>query len=308
MRRRVLMWLIGLTLCAWAQEDVADVPAQTLYAGDDRNKMYFLIGAYKDAQPPKDGYRLLLILPGGDGSADFHPFCKRIYKFALSSDYLVAQLVAPKWSEDQFETVVWPTQKLGWQGAKFTTEEFIEAVIVDVKKRYPIDARYVFALGWSSGGPPVYSAMLQKETALRGAFIAMSVYKPNQLPSREHARGRAFYILHSPEDFIPIRMAQQAELDLSGRGARVKLQTYEGGHGWRSDVYGMIRAGVEWLEKQASKSSAAPERTPQVAFERGFYSLPQPSPASGEGARAGRSHASPRERGRLGGGKRTEGI
>lgn len=254
MRRIRLLWLIGLMLCGWAQEDVADVPAQVLYADGDRNKQYFLIGAYKDAKPPKEGYRLLLILPGGDGSADFHPFCKRIYKYALSSDYLVAQLVAPKWSEDQFEKVVWPTQRLPWEGAKFTTEAFIEAVIADVKKRYPVDSRYVFALGWSSGGPPVYSAALQKETALRGALVAMSVYKRQQLPSLEHARGRAFYILHSPEDFIPIRMAQQAELDLSGRGARVKLQTYEGGHGWHGDVYGMISEGIRWLEQQVAKS------------------------------------------------------
>lgn len=241
---------VGLVATLWAQDDVADVPAQTLYANDDRNKMYFLIGLRKDAQPPKEGYRLLLILPGGDGSADFLPFCKRIYKFALNQGYLVAQLVAPKWSEDQFNQVVWPTKQLNWQGAKFTTEEFIEAVIADVKKRHPIDSRYVFALGWSSGGPPIYSAVLQKETALRGAFIAMSVYKPNQLPSRENARGKAFYLLHSPEDFIPIRMARQAETDLSKHGARVKLQTYEGGHGWHGNVYGMIREGVLWLERQ----------------------------------------------------------
>ncbi|MFN3690648.1 MAG: alpha/beta hydrolase [Fimbriimonadales bacterium] len=241
--------LEGMSMSVWTQEDVADVPAQTLHAGGDTHKRYFLIGAAKDRQPPKSGYYLLLILPGGDGSVEFHPFCKRIYKYALDSRYLVAQLVAPKWSEEQFERVVWPTQRLGWQGARFTTEEFIDAVIADVKKRYPIDSRYIFALGWSSGGPPVYSAMLQKETALRGAFVAMSVYKPDQLPSRENARGRAFYILHSPDDFIPIRMAQQAAQDLKQHGARVQLQTYEGGHGWHGDVYGMIRKGVQWLEQ-----------------------------------------------------------
>jgi predicted esterase len=247
----------------WAQDDVADVPSQTLFAEDDSRKMYFLIGPYKDAPRPPEGYRLLLILPGGDGSADFHPFCKRIYKFALDSNYLVAQLVAPKWSEDQSEQIVWPTQKNRWEGARFTTEQFIEAVIADVKKRYPIDSRYIFALGWSSGGPPVYSAAMQKETALRGAFIAMSVYKPNQLPSRSNARGRAFYILHSPDDFIPIRMAEQAETDLSGAGAKVKLQTYEGGHGWRGDVYGNISAGIRWLESQAAKlQPPTPSKTP----------------------------------------------
>jgi predicted esterase len=230
---------------------VADVPAQTLYAEEDKRKMYFLIGPYPDAPAPKEGYRLLLILPGGDGSADFHPFCKRIYKFALDRNYLVAQLVAPRWSQDQ--QIVWLTQKNPEEGAQFTTEQFIEAVIADIKKRHPIDPRYVFALGWSSGGPPIYSSMLQKETALRGAFIAMSVYKPELLPDRANARGRAFYILHSPDDFIPIRMAERAEEELSRHGARATLQTYEGGHGWRGDVFGNIQAGIRWLEQQMQK-------------------------------------------------------
>ncbi len=251
MHWRIGLAAIGLGCALWAQEDVADVPSQTLYAEDDKRKMYFLIGPYPDAPTPKEGYRLLLILPGGDGSADFHPFCKRIYKFALDSNYLVAQLVAPKWSEDQ--QIVWPTQKNPEARAQFTTEQFIEAVIADVKKRHPIDARYVFALGWSSGGPPVYSAALQKDTALRGAFIAMSVYKPELLPDRANARGRAFYILHSPDDFIPIRMAEQAEEELGRHGARAKLETYEGGHGWRGDVYGTIQAGIRWLEQQMQK-------------------------------------------------------
>jgi hypothetical protein len=29
--------------------------------------------------------------------------------------------------------------------------------------------------------------------------------------------------------------------------------TYEGGHGWRGDVFGMIRAGVQWLDEQTAK-------------------------------------------------------
>ncbi|MFN7016563.1 MAG: alpha/beta hydrolase [Fimbriimonadales bacterium] len=245
-----LLWLLGLLAMLGTQDNATEVPVQTLYAGNDRQKMYLLIGAGKESPPPKEGYRLLLILPGGDGSAEFLPFCKRIYQHALNRGYIVAQLVAPKWSEAQFEQVVWPTRGLGWQDAQFTTEEFIEAVVADAKKRYSVAPRFVFALGWSSGGPPVYSAMLQKETSLRGAFVAMSVYKPNQLPPREHARGRAFYILHSPEDFIPIRMAQQAEQELRQHGARVHLQTYEGGHGWHGDIYGIIRKGIQWLEQQ----------------------------------------------------------
>ena len=38
----------------------------------------------------------------------------------------------------------------------------------------------------------------------------MSVFKPDQLPPLANAEGRAYFILHSPDDFIPIRMTHEA--------------------------------------------------------------------------------------------------
>jgi predicted esterase len=45
-------------------------------------------------------------------------------------------------------------------------------------------------------------------------------------------------------------MAKAAEEQLQKNGAAVLLKTYEGGHGWHGDVYGRVRKGIEWLEKQ----------------------------------------------------------
>ena len=78
----------------------------------------------------------------------------------------------------------------------------------------------------------------------------MSVFKPDQLPDLKRAKDKLYYILHSPEDKIPIRFAEAARDQLAEAGAKTKLQTYEGGHGWHGDVYGNIRAGIEWLEQQ----------------------------------------------------------
>jgi hypothetical protein len=36
---------------------------------------------------------------------------------------------------------------------------------------------------------------------------------------------------------------------LKKNGAAVKLTTYQGGHGWRGNLYDNIRDGIEWLEK-----------------------------------------------------------
>ncbi len=85
-------------------------------------------------------------------------------------------------------------------------------------------------------------------TRLTGSFVAMSVFRPERYEHLENARGRGYYILHSPQDFIPIDMATEARDELRRYGAHVELRTYEGGHGWRGDVYGEIRRGIKWLE------------------------------------------------------------
>ena len=68
-------------LKAVAQDDAADVPCQKLQADNDRYKTYFLIGPRKGENEPAGGYNLLVVLPGGEGSAAFLPFVKRLYKY-----------------------------------------------------------------------------------------------------------------------------------------------------------------------------------------------------------------------------------
>jgi predicted esterase len=227
--------------------DVADIPSEELRAGGDADKHYFLIGPRKNAKRPAEGYGLVVILPGGDGGADFHPFVKRIYKFALSDRYLAAQPVAVPWTPDQ--EIVWPTKTNPVDRMKFSTEEFVEAVIQDVATRQKLDRARVFTLSWSSGGPAAYATSLQSKRSVTGSFVAMSVFKPDFLPPLKAAKGHAYYLYHSPDDRVcAFEMVEEAQKSLAENGARVHLATYEGGHGWRGNVYGNIRRGVEWLE------------------------------------------------------------
>ena len=228
--------------------DIADIPFQDLRAGADENKRYFLIGPRAGAKKPAAGYRLVLVLPGGDGSADFRPFMQRILKNCLPDDVIIAQLVAPKWT-DAKDRIVWPTKGLKDDKMKFSTEDFVTAVIADAKTHTDIDAKRIDALGWSSGGPPVYAVSLTQPSPLRSAFVAMSVFKPDSLPPLAGASGHRYYILHSPQDFIPMTFPKDAEDKLRQGGAKTKLVTYEGGHGWHGDIFGTIRAGFEWLDK-----------------------------------------------------------
>ena len=254
--------LLCAALCATtafvrAQDDVADVPSVERKAGDDERKRYFLVGASPDAQPPQRGYGLIVVLPGGDGSAEFHPFVKRIYKHAVPEGYLLAQPVAVTWTPKQ--PIVWPTKKDKTAGKKFTTEDFVSAIIDDVGEEYRLDPSRILTLSWSSGGPAAYAAALA-EPRITGSFVAMSVFKPDQLPALEASKDRAFYLYHSPDDQVcPFRFAEQAQKDLAAKGAKVQLKTYEGGHGWRGDLYTDISKGLEWLaENNRIENADAP--------------------------------------------------
>jgi predicted esterase len=232
-------------------DDVKDVPAQDLKIGKDENKRYFLIGPMKDAKAPTAGFGLIVVMPGGPGTADFHPFVKRIYKNALPEGYIVAQPVAVKWNEGQ--EIVWPTakDKDDIDKLKFTTEEFVDAVISDVSAKHKLDPKRVFTLSWSSSGPAAYAISLTNPK-VRGSFVAMSVFKPDRLPKLDAAKGHAYYLYHSPDDNVcPYKMAEQAAKDLEKAGAKLKLANYEGGHGWRGPLYDNIGAGIKWLEGKA---------------------------------------------------------
>ena len=137
-----LALLLLSSVSCFAQEDVADVVSEKRQVGGDRRKSYFLIApAAKEA--PSRGHGLLVILPGGDGGEAFHPFVKRIRKHAVPEGLVVAQPIAFKWSEGQ--QVVWPTEKTKVPKQRFSTEEFVDAVIKDV-----IGERFIVYIGLDS--------------------------------------------------------------------------------------------------------------------------------------------------------------
>lgn len=199
-------------------------------------------------QESDSGNALLIVLPGGDGSAEFHPFVSNIHSKSLAGDFALAQLVAKNWTRSQ--QIVWPTATSETKKMKYTTEELIEAVIEEVGKKLKLNPKRIYILAWSSGGPAAYAALLQKNTSLRGGVLAMSVFKPNQLPKLKNGKGRSFYILHSQNDRIcPFSMAKNAKEMFADANVRTALVQYRGGHGWHGDVFGNIEKGILWLEE-----------------------------------------------------------
>ncbi|MFZ2639466.1 MAG: hypothetical protein WA117_00650 [Verrucomicrobiia bacterium] len=250
-----LMIATALAGMAGAQTpDIADMTVSEHRAGGDASKLYFLIRKPGAPTEPKEGHPLLLVMPGGDGSVEFQPFIKQIAKNAVPDGWWVAQLVAPVWDKRRSQEIVWPTARNRFPAVKFTTEQFIAAIVADVARDGRVDSRRIFTLSWSSGGPAAYAASLDPTTRVTGSFVAMSVFKPQELSNLAAAKGRLYYVLHSPQDFIPIKMAEKAREMLQAQGARVEFKTYEGGHGWHGNVFGMIREGLVWLYEHTSNA------------------------------------------------------
>jgi predicted esterase len=229
---------------------------QERQVGTNTQQKYFLI-EHKGTNETAKG--LILILPGGPGTKDFLPFCANVLTlYGIPQDFVVAELVAPEWRPDE-NRIVWPSISFSDPLAKFTTEEFITAVIKDVSDRRKIDARFIFTFGWSSSGHVLYSASLSNDK-VRGSLVAMSRFLPGRLGDLDRARGKSYFLYHSPDDQIcPFAEAQLAEKTLKSYGANVKLASYPGGHGWVPNTYycDRIKEGIQWLKEMNSSTNSS---------------------------------------------------
>ena len=241
-----MIWrILPVVLLFGAAADVRGGDDDLLTVKGQPKQQYYLIGA--DAAPKDEPCGLLLVLPGGDGSKEFHPFVTSIQQ-ALPEGYFVAQLVAVP--SDDPNQVVWPLEKLKHRKQAFTTQQFIENVVKEVKAKHKLDDAKVFALGWSSSGNATYASVLTPRSPVKGAVVAMSVFQPQNLPPLAGAKGKRVAILHADGDkLIPIRIAEGAEKRLKESGAEVQFVRMQGGHGWQDEPTGRIRAAVEWLER-----------------------------------------------------------
>jgi predicted esterase len=257
MRSIVAVFILGILVShAMPQEPdpASTVKSARMQAGDDARKSFFLMEP-KTPKPPKAGYGLIVVMPGGDGSAEFEPFVKRVYAQAIPDNCLLVQLIAVEWAPKQ--PIVWPTRTSRVPKQRFTTEEFIEAVIAETARKYPLDRRHIVTLSWSSSGPAAYSASMSPGTSITGSFVAMSVFKSTPQELRQ-AKGQVYYIYHSPEDKVcPLGMAKRATKVLSDNGATTRMVEYASGHGWRGNMYKDIRAGLAWIMDLTAKREPA---------------------------------------------------
>ncbi len=225
-----------------------EIAVQRSYVGGNTKQQYFLMRHRRPAQPV-DKYGLVVIVPGGPGTADFLPFGANVLtRHAIPEDFLVAQLVAPQWRLGD-DRIVWPSHVFPDDKAEFTTEAFIAAVIDEVGTTERIDPRFVFTLGWSSSGHVLYSAST-RVPKVRGSIVAMSRFLPARSVETDKVKGKAYYLYHSPDDRVcRFTEAELAVKTLKQHGAEAKLVSYKGGHGWQPFTFyaDRIKEGILWL-------------------------------------------------------------
>ena len=238
--------------------DGSIVTTEDCTVGGDPMKRYFVI---RHRQPPAElpkEYGLLVVLPGGPGNADFLPFCANIIAGAgTPKDFIVAELVAPVWGKVDDSTIIWPGKAFPGKEARFTSEDFLDAVIGDVSAHDRIHDGWVFTLGWSSSGHVLYSSSFENPK-VHGSFIAMSRFQAAWFEHPASAKGKRYYFWHSPDDAVcPYAEAGAAASFLAKLGASTVFKSYRGGHGWVPNTFyaDRIREAIEWF--RADEAHAA---------------------------------------------------
>ncbi len=126
--------------------DLADVPALDLRIADDEKKRYFLIGNVESPSPKKAGRRVLVVMPGGDGSAAFSPFIRRIYPKDIKRRMGDRANRCSEMGERPKRCLAHEISP--FSTARFSTEQLFDEVMADVAARcLMIALRFIFLRG-----------------------------------------------------------------------------------------------------------------------------------------------------------------
>ena len=251
----VLPAAVALLLCSWTFAQ--DLPVQHLKAGGDAHKRYFIIGPSVKATAAGQPLGLLVFLPGGEKSGEDWLDTGKGWARQLPSDqYIFAFPVSVRWNEKQ--TNPWPTAKTPEKGMKFSTEEFLEAVVAEIMKNQKIDSKRVFLFAYQQSATAGYAAGLRPQSPFTAISIGCGGLKSKDLPALGAAARRLWYLVSWPGDrgATPKEM-QDARAVLSKTRAMVELKEYTealflGGKGCDA-----IKEMIAWFE---SKTGSPPPK------------------------------------------------
>lgn len=149
--------------------------------------------------------------------------------------------------------VLTPSARNGY----FWTEDYDYPAILDaieeLKLRYPIDGRRIYAAGNSAGGHAVYDFALRHREVFR-AFAASAGRLDPDVPDSlvESGKGMHVLILCGEQDVsVPIALVQAGKERLEKAGLDVTFRSYPVGHGVLGADTGAFEDMFRWLSLQA---------------------------------------------------------
>lgn len=251
------------SLAAWSASpstDFTDDQWSVAVTLADPKQRYFYFPPRSDVGVPEAGRALVVVLPGGGGGVSLRRQYGGVYLNAMPVDFVMAQLVSVQWQPEQ--QIVWPTERIRDVEIGFTTSDFIDAVIDDVRQRVRVDPQRIYLMGVSSSGGAVYTAAVTNPD-VSGAVVIASVFRANHLPDLAGAAGKRFFLYYGKDDaIVPFGESEAAASALSDHGASVVLYTAPGGHqpSWPNNQFGVLGHAFHWLQ-------GAPNALLQRSFE-----------------------------------------
>ena len=132
-----------------------------------------------------------------------------------------------------------------------TAEARARATLFEIAERGAIVVSGDDRERWLNGMVSNDVAALTPEPARSGCYAAL-LTPQGRIVADLHVlhRGEAYWLEQSPEDPITtFDHAEKAKTTLEKLGAKVHLESYEGGHGWHGDLFGRLKRGFAWLEE-----------------------------------------------------------
>jgi phospholipase/carboxylesterase len=206
-------------------------------------------------------YPLVIALHGAWGSAeDFaahlgEPLAQKGFLFAApQGQYATAQAEAGDIGHVWFRPGAGTIQNPDPLSRKLA-EDYVERVLEEVARNYPVDRANVFLLGFSQGAFLAYSTGLKKPGLFRGVIPVGGWVNPGDYPRTPGPKLPPFLICHSPEDAdLPIKEADAGAAFVKELGGKAEVFRYAGGHVMSQEV---IRKIADW-----AAASLAPEKKP----------------------------------------------
>jgi phospholipase/carboxylesterase len=133
--------------------------------------------------------------------------------------------------------------------------ERLAEFLTDVPRRYPVDPKQIFLLGFSMGTVLSFALSLMKPEAVKGV-VAHSGYLPETMPLAyrwENLANTSFFVAHGTEDpVIPIHFGRRANELLSKTNAPLVYKEYPIQHqiseasltdlsGWLTNLVGPLK-------------------------------------------------------------------